>query len=447
MRYLVVVTLIVITMSHALFASNKFALVIGNKDYSVSPLKNSINDSKDMADVLQSLGFEVTLKNNISDVKGMVKAVNEFTDKMSKPGLFVFYYSGHGIQYQGKNYLVPTSKILNDATDIEFDCMDIDRLLAKCENFSNNTNIIILDACRDNPFASISRSLSKGLAVVGKSPSGTLIAYSTSPGKTASDGTGRNGLYTQELLKTIKKPGIEIEDVFKEVRRNVKQISNGEQVPWESSSLEYSVSFAEAIASIEQQTIDNYRVKTETQQYELNDKKVGKNSEMVRVDPKRVNSILPIVFGIEWKLSRAEVKDILKSSNETKLVGANENILDYQGGRYFGYEVEKVQFSFVEEKLYACQILLKDPSQNVFKMYENISNDLIAKYGPPSYEKNKFPNSYKSEQMKLTAIKNGSVPIYNKWLFKNDDIMRIGINESGSVLVTYLVEELYKKAK
>jgi formylglycine-generating enzyme required for sulfatase activity len=247
---------LLLILTGLVFASGKYALVIGNKDYAVSPLRNSLNDSQDMANTLKSLGFQVTLKNNVNDVKGMVSAVNDFTGKMSNQGLFVFYYSGHGIQLNGKNYLVPTGKTINDETDIEFDCMDIDRLLSKCEAYSNNTNIIILDACRDNPFASSSRSVSKGLAVVGKSPGGTLIAYSTSPGKTASDGTGRNGLYTQELLKAIKNEGLPVEEAFKEVRRNVKQISGGTQVPWETSSLETTVSFSGALVSAAPMTIN-----------------------------------------------------------------------------------------------------------------------------------------------------------------------------------------------
>jgi len=264
---------ILFLLSLNIFAANKVALVIGNKDYRVSPLKNPLNDSEDMAATLKSLGFQVTLKTNIADNKEMVKAINDFTSKMSNQGLFVFYYSGHGIQYNGKNYLVPTSLSVNDETDIEFGCLDVDRLLAKCENYSNNTNIVILDACRDNPFTSASRSSSKGLAIVGKSPGGTLIAYSTSPGKTASDGSGRNGLYTQELLKAIKKPGLEVEDAFKEVRRNVKQLSGGAQVPWESSSLEESISFSGLVAAntrvYEKETVSQPVVQKQSNNTEL----------------------------------------------------------------------------------------------------------------------------------------------------------------------------------
>jgi|GEM_PF-1343725 len=168
----------------------------------------------------------------------------------------------------------------------------------------------------------------------------------------------------------------------------------------------------------------------------------------VVVEPKKVNSPLPKVLGVEWSSNRIQIKELLRKNSEVKLMETDDGILEYHNGSYMGYKVEKWQFSFVDKKLYACQIVLENEADiTVFKMYEKVSKDLIAKYGQPSYEKNKFPSSYKSDSIKLTAIKNGSVAIYNKWLFKNDDVLRIGINENGSVLVTYLIDKLYKKVK
>ena len=174
-----------------------------------------------------------------------------------------------------------------------------------------------------------------------------------------------------------------------------------------------------------------------------------KKTVKVKVEPKKVNSPLPLALeGVKWSSTRIAVKEALKNKKELKPVETDDAMLEYQFGKYLGYRVEKWQFNFAEKKLYACQIVLKnDPSLSVFKLYDQVSKNLVAKYGQPSYEKNKFPSSYKSDSIKLTAITNGSVSIYNKWLFNNDDIIRIGINENGSVLVTYLVEKLYKKVK
>ena len=173
-----------------------------------------------------------------------------------------------------------------------------------------------------------------------------------------------------------------------------------------------------------------------------------KKTVKVVVEPKKVNSPLPSVLGVKWSSNRVQIKEILRKNTEVTLMETDDGILEYQNGSYMGYKVEKWQFSFVDKKIYACQIVLRNEADiSVFKMYDKVSRDLIAKYGQPSYEKNKFPSSYKSDSIKLTAIKNGSVAIYNKWLFNNDDVIRIGINENGSVLITYLIDKLYKKVK
>lgn len=173
-----------------------------------------------------------------------------------------------------------------------------------------------------------------------------------------------------------------------------------------------------------------------------------KKTVKVKVEPKKVDLPLPQLMGVKWTSARIAVKDALKKVKGLKHIETEDGVLEYQNGSHLGYNVDKWQFDFVDKKLYVCQIILKDdPKLGVFKLYDKVSKDLIAKYGQPSFEKNKFPASYKSDSIKLTAIKNGSVSIYNKWLFKNDDVLRIGINENGSVLITYLVEKLYKKVK
>ena len=219
-------------------SQKRIALVIGNGDYTHGGyLRNPLNDADDMSQVLDGLGFEVILVKNAGLVQ-LKKAIDDFGMKLSKYDVGLFYYAGHGLQSKGFNYFIPIDAELQSEAQVEFNCVRTDRLLALMENASNSTNIIILDACRNNPFErSWSRSANgAGLAFM-DAPSGSLIAYATSPGTTASDGYGRNGLYTSALLQHIKEPGLSIEEMFKKVRETVSEKSGKAQMPWESTSL------------------------------------------------------------------------------------------------------------------------------------------------------------------------------------------------------------------
>jgi uncharacterized caspase-like protein len=170
----------------------------------------------------------------------MKQAISEFGDLLAKDSNTVglFYYAGHGLQIKGKNYLIPIDAKIENEADVEVYCVDLDGLLANLEYSGNNVNIIILDACRNNPFGRSFRSQAgDGLATV-NAPIGTIIAYATAPGAVAGDGNGENGLYTEEFVKALEIPKIKIEDVFKKVRSRVKTISEGKQIPWENSSIE-----------------------------------------------------------------------------------------------------------------------------------------------------------------------------------------------------------------
>ena len=216
----------------------RLALVIGNADYlRGGSLFNPVNDAIAMAEVLKSVGFDVMIFKNTSQ-KEMKKAIDEFGVRLRDYDIALFYYAGHGIQSDGRNYLIPVEAQLKSLNDVEYDCVRAGRVLSKMEYAATDVNMIILDACRDNPFErSWSRSGSgKGLAFMG-APSGSLIAYATSPGNTAADGTGKNGLYTSALLKYIQVKGLQIEDVFKSVRNEVENLSGGMQTPWETTSL------------------------------------------------------------------------------------------------------------------------------------------------------------------------------------------------------------------
>jgi hypothetical protein len=217
----------------------RYALVIGNSDYITAPLRNPVNDALLITSELKKVGFNVRTVRNGSQNE-MKQAISEFGELLSKDkkSVGLFYYAGHGIQIKGKNYLVPTDAKIEREPDVEVFCVDLDGLLANLEYAGNNMNIIILDACRNNPYGRGFRSTAgNGLATV-NAPVGTFIAYATSPGSVAADGSGNNGLYTQEFAKAIAIPYMKIEDVFKKVRSQVKTISGGQQIPWENSSIE-----------------------------------------------------------------------------------------------------------------------------------------------------------------------------------------------------------------
>ncbi len=215
----------------------KLALVIGNGNYLASTLSNPENDARAITDVLQKLGFVVNEYENLnqSEIK---KVIDDFGNKLKGNDIGLFYYAGHGIQAKGYNYLIPVDAQLKTEEQVEYDCVRADRVLALMETSGTKVNIIILDACRNNPFERswIRSATGKGLAFM-SAPRGTLIAYATAPGNTASDGSGKNGLYTSALLESIQIPDITIIQMFQNVRNIVVQKSQDKQIPWESTSL------------------------------------------------------------------------------------------------------------------------------------------------------------------------------------------------------------------
>jgi formylglycine-generating enzyme required for sulfatase activity len=226
-------------------SGKRLALVIGNGAYRNAPvLKNPPNDARDMAETLSRLGF--TVEHGVDlDQRQMKSMIRQFGQKLKAGGQGVFYYAGHGVQSKGRNYLIPVDAVIESEADVEDAGMDVQLLLNYMDDAQNGLNIVILDACRNNPFARSMRSAENGLAQV-DAPTGTLIAYATAPGKVASDGAGKNGLYTSELLKQMMVPGLSVTDMFMRVRAEVVKQTGGKQVPWEASSLIGSFSFNEA---------------------------------------------------------------------------------------------------------------------------------------------------------------------------------------------------------
>lgn len=216
----------------------KLALVVGCGEYEFAgTLANPLNDATAMKQKLEDLGFDVMHLEN-PNLKGLKIGIDDFGTELEKYDVGLFYFAGHGVQVKGLNYLIPVDANLKNERTVEYDCVRVDRILSHLEAAKTSVNLLILDACRNNPFErSWGRDLSqRGFAVM-EAPRGSLIAYSTSPGKTASDGEGTNGLYTGVLVSEIKSVNVSITQLFQKVRKAVIEKSKDEQVPWESTSL------------------------------------------------------------------------------------------------------------------------------------------------------------------------------------------------------------------
>jgi uncharacterized caspase-like protein len=228
--------LLILVAPVSVFANEqRVALVIGNGAYKDSPLKNPVNDATDISAVLKELDFKVITRTDAT-LRQMKAAVDAFWVELKQGGVGLFFFAGHGLQVQGRNYLVPVDAGVAVEQDVEFECLDAGRVLGRMEAAGNDLNLVFLDACRNNPFARSFRSGRRGLARM-DAPTGSLVAFATAPGSVAADGKGRNGIFTGALLKHIRTPGLQINELLMSVRRDVVERSSKKQVPWESSSL------------------------------------------------------------------------------------------------------------------------------------------------------------------------------------------------------------------
>lgn len=266
----------------------RLALLIGNSSYTHGgSLANPVNDVRAMKTALEGLGFTVFKYENCPQ-KTMKRAMDEFGRELKGKDVGLFFYAGHGVQVKGHNYLIPVDAKLDNENDAEYDCVRADRVLAKMESVGSRTNIVILDACRDNPFE---RSWHRGTEGVGlafmNAPSGSLIAYSTAPGKTALDGQGKNSPYTSALLEHLNTPNITVIEMFQGVRSAVIARSESKQIPWESTSLRGNFYFSTRVGdnrfSEEQARLERERREFEAAKAEFDRKQREAQREQVEV--------------------------------------------------------------------------------------------------------------------------------------------------------------------
>jgi hypothetical protein len=242
MRFILLPLAIILISGLPLAAENgdkKVALVIGNSDYSAGPLRNPANDAADMSLALRRLGFTVYSGTDASR-KTMYSLIDRFGDDIRGADIALFYYSGHGIQMEGENYLIPVGAAVSIAEDVETEGVQLQRIIGRMNAGGAGTNIVILDACRDNPFPSAAKGMERGLAVVGQKPPQSVIVYATEAGETAADGGGRNGVFTAALLKHIGE-NVELTTVLHEVSADVREATGQKQKPARYDNLDHEV--------------------------------------------------------------------------------------------------------------------------------------------------------------------------------------------------------------
>ncbi len=240
-QFIVVTWLALIWALAPAHAEKRVALVVGNSKYTnISPLRNPVGDARLIADTLRGLGFTLTGNAALIDLDktGLDRAVQSFGAQLQSADVALFYYAGHGIQLRGANYLVPVDANVTREADAEFQMLNVNRVLEQIEpadGSGGRLNVVILDACRNNPFGNRLRSADRGLSVM-QAPGGTLISFATQPGAAAQDGDGDHSPFTAALADSIRRPGLGLFDVFNEIGLSVKQATGGTQQPWVSSS-------------------------------------------------------------------------------------------------------------------------------------------------------------------------------------------------------------------
>jgi hypothetical protein len=388
-------------------SSSRNALVIGNSTYSKNSLLNPINDAKAMEAQLSLMGFQVNLllDTNLSTLNDEISKFALLLERNKSIGLF--YYAGHGVQLNWSNYLVPVDAQIGKTEDIQQKCYELNKMLSHLTKASNPMNIIILDACRDNPFGKSVSLSQKGLNQF-DAPPGSILSYATAPGNVANDGIGKNGLFTENLLKEMRDPDAKIEDVFKRVRLNVRLASKGTQIPWESTSLEQDFYFnatridsaiierkvlealapppikelpsqASQMATLPPVRIspeplvavvnlaDESRKKTEEQkskQYEV-ELKLWNEANTTRSKEQTINYIKLYPNGSFCELAQAQLDEILKKEGEKKILVISSPDNKFSEGSSSGISNYTIADSFRFE---ISDIL----SQNVINSYTNV---------------------------------------------------------------------------
>jgi uncharacterized caspase-like protein len=238
-RIIIAAVLAVVVTALGADGESRIALVIGNSAYQhTSRLANPRNDAEDVGRTLQELGFETDVVVD-ADIDEMEDAIRRFSERLrDTPGSAgIFYYAGHAVQSDGVNYLLPVDADIASEAELRRKAIAAQEVLDYLSDARNQFNMVVLDACRDNPFAGSFRSSARGLAVTGSTPPETLVVYATDAGNVASDGEGRNSPFTEAFLMHAKTPGIDVEAMVRLVTAEVQRMTGQQQRPWRYSSV------------------------------------------------------------------------------------------------------------------------------------------------------------------------------------------------------------------
>ena len=231
-KFLLPLVVLFCLMIPAHAAQERYALIIGNAGYgnAIGSLKNPANDAAAMASSLEQKGFTVTHLQDASK-RQMEDAFRHFSKQLRLNAVGLFFFAGHAIELEGENYLIPIGAHIEDEVDAKYEAVSVGRLLDNMDRAGNGLNLVVLDACRNNPYSRRFRSAKRGLTMMYPA-SGTMILYATEPGNVAADGEGQNGVFTEHLLRAIDTPGLSVEEAFKKTAIEVKEVTQGKQIPW-----------------------------------------------------------------------------------------------------------------------------------------------------------------------------------------------------------------------
>ncbi len=300
-------------------AGDHVALVIGNGAYPDVPLANPVNDAVDVGRAFESIGFQVTVVND-ADKAQMLHAIQTFGDRLAKAKAAVFYYAGHGVQVGGSNWLLPVARqvgeIINREDEVRLRAVDANEVLVAMERAKVPVAMVILDACRNNPFKGAGRSGAKGLAQL-DAPPGSLVVYATAPGQVAADGNGRNSPFSQAFVTQLLIPGLEVEAMLRNVKKGVRETTQGVQVPWSSSSMTDTFTFVPAISQDEEMSMKQAQLAGLTQRAEA----IAK-AEAVADEKRKIEAAALAAKQAEVDKLNAQIEDMKKKVNSGDPAGA-----------------------------------------------------------------------------------------------------------------------------
>ncbi len=420
---------LILPAKEALALRPRVALVVGNSSYTQNVLKNPVNDATAIAEVLSNKGFDVILKTNVTK-RNFEESIRQFGKRLKNGGVALFFYAGHGVQINGKNYLLPIDMQVESESDVIFEGVDSGRILGKMAETENSLNIIILDACRDNPFSSQFRTLggSKGLARI-NAPTGSFIGYATQPGHTALDGNSQHSPYTEAILHHIDEPNLSIELFFKKVRGQVLTMTKGRQVPWDSSSLVGDFAFStEQTRKLKTREITKNPASQKSYDVERQDPVTGMEFVLIKGGCFNMGNPGSATYlqEDELPLHRVCVDDFFMGKYEVTNEQFKLFAADHSSGEYQGYSLDNPGQPVVEVSWYQAREFarwLSEKSGKKYRLPTEAEWEYAASNGGQPEVKTQFRGSLKDNTIcsKASVADRSAGKLWKEWIVYNCD--------------------------